>query len=325
MTVVMPQSRLPPSSCELSVRSCRGHSGQGVEGARSLGRLGHDFELVDGLRVLAMAGAEAVGAGVAAADDHDALAGGQNPAGSSSTLVAFAAAVLLGQELHGEMDAFQFAAGDLQIARMLGAAGQQDGVEFFGERLRPGHSTPTCALVRNSHALGAHLFEAPVDEVLFHFEIRDAVAEKEIGDQIKEFSNATQSARMKLISEQENLIRVKNEAQKKEKNFISKLNEKEEEVSQLKEQLINKEEDWLKFKSEKGDEIRLLNDNMAALKISFENDKLDKSKVIEKNGADIKSLSKALQDTVIQLNIERQQKADAMEQAGKQNERILCA
>ena len=38
--VLMPQSRVPPSSCELSVRSCSGHSGQGVAAARSSGGFG---------------------------------------------------------------------------------------------------------------------------------------------------------------------------------------------------------------------------------------------------------------------------------------------
>ena len=35
------------------------------------------------------------------------------------------AAVLLRQEIHGEMDALELAAGDRQVARLLGAAGQR--------------------------------------------------------------------------------------------------------------------------------------------------------------------------------------------------------
>src|ERR1700722_8970668 len=70
------QSRRPPSSCELS-----------------------------------MAGAEAVRAGVAAADDHYALAGGQNGFRFGDSC-AFVAAVLLGEELHGEVDALEVAARD---------------------------------------------------------------------------------------------------------------------------------------------------------------------------------------------------------------------
>ena len=77
LMLLMLQSRMPPSSCALSVRSCSGQSGHGVEAARCLGRLGHDLELVHALCALAMAGAEAVGAGVAAANDQHALACGE--------------------------------------------------------------------------------------------------------------------------------------------------------------------------------------------------------------------------------------------------------
>ena len=47
------------------------------------------------------------------------------------------AAVLLRQEVHGEMDAAQIAAGHREIARLLGAAGQQHGVVFGLEILDP--------------------------------------------------------------------------------------------------------------------------------------------------------------------------------------------
>ena len=79
-------------------------------------RLGHDFELVHALCALAMAGAEAVCAGVAAADDDDALACGEDgraSCGEEFDRVAFVAAILLGQELHGEVNALELAAGDL--------------------------------------------------------------------------------------------------------------------------------------------------------------------------------------------------------------------
>ena len=44
--------------------------------------------------------------------------------------VAVAALVLLRQEFHREMNSLQLAPGNLQIARMLGAAGQNDGIEL---------------------------------------------------------------------------------------------------------------------------------------------------------------------------------------------------
>ena len=79
---------------------------------------------------LAMAGAQAIGAGVAAADDHHALARGQNLTGN---LVAGDALVLLRQKLHGEVNAFELAAGDFQVAGSFGAAGQQNRVEFLAQ------------------------------------------------------------------------------------------------------------------------------------------------------------------------------------------------
>ena len=52
-----------------------GHCGHGIaRRPRSSGGRGQDLELVDRARALAMRGAEAVGAGVAAADDDHALA-----------------------------------------------------------------------------------------------------------------------------------------------------------------------------------------------------------------------------------------------------------
>ena len=44
------------------------------------------------------------------------------------------AAVLLRQEVHGEMDAGEFAAGDRQVARRLGAAGEHDRVVVVDQR-----------------------------------------------------------------------------------------------------------------------------------------------------------------------------------------------
>jgi hypothetical protein len=68
-----------------------------------------------------MAGAQAVRSGVAAADDHHALAGGRDGDGLIHG-VALAALVLLGQKLHGKVDALELATGDIQVARAFRAA-----------------------------------------------------------------------------------------------------------------------------------------------------------------------------------------------------------
>ena len=87
------------------------------------GRLGHDLELVDALCALAQAGAEAIGAGIAAADDDHALALGVN-GGFRIDPIAFATSVLLGQELHGEVNPLEFAAGNVEVAGLLGTAAE---------------------------------------------------------------------------------------------------------------------------------------------------------------------------------------------------------
>ena len=68
-------------------------------------RLRHDLEIGHRERALADGGADAVGAGVAAADHHDVLAVGENGLALPSVGFAAHAPVLLRQEIHGEMDA----------------------------------------------------------------------------------------------------------------------------------------------------------------------------------------------------------------------------
>ncbi len=64
----------PASSCAEETRKIIGYVGHGWPGGPRLGRLRHDLQLGDRGRALAGGGAEAVRAGVAAADDHDVLA-----------------------------------------------------------------------------------------------------------------------------------------------------------------------------------------------------------------------------------------------------------
>ncbi len=107
-------------------------------------------------RSLPVAGTEAIGAGIAAADDDDVFAGGQNLVGYG---IAFAHLVLLRQELHGEVDALQVAAGDIEVARLLGAAGQQDGIEFAAQVFHR-HVAADVGIGLELHAFGAHLLES---------------------------------------------------------------------------------------------------------------------------------------------------------------------
>ena len=89
-------------------------------------RLRHDFKLGYGHRALTVRRADAVRSGIAAANDDNVLAlGRQGACGRGNGLViAGHAAVLLAEEVHGEMHAFEFAAWNLKVAGPLGTAGQ---------------------------------------------------------------------------------------------------------------------------------------------------------------------------------------------------------
>ena len=87
-----------------------------------------------------MRGADAVGAGVAASEDHDVLVGRQDRLGRID-LVPGHAAILLGQEIHREVDARELAPRHLEVARLLGADAEQHRVEAAAQQLnRAGHT-----------------------------------------------------------------------------------------------------------------------------------------------------------------------------------------
>ena len=64
---------------------------------------------------------------------------------SGAARLAADAAVLLRQEVHGEMDALELAARDRQVARLLGAAGEHHRVVLGDELLGRDIVTPTWA------------------------------------------------------------------------------------------------------------------------------------------------------------------------------------
>ena len=154
------------------MRNCSGHSGQGVLGRAHLRRLGHDLELVHGFGFVPVAGAQAIGAGVSAADDDDTLAGGQDLVGH---IVAGIALILLRQELHGEVNALQLAAGNIQIARSFRTAAQAGWRRTPCANPRPAHSRQRARPSRSAR-LRPSSVQAPVENVLLHLEVGNAVA-----------------------------------------------------------------------------------------------------------------------------------------------------
>ena len=99
---------------------------------------------------------------------------------SAGRLLAGDAAVLLRQEIHGEMDALELAAGHRQIARLLGAAGQHHGVVVL-EQLVGRQIDADIGAVMERDAFRLHLRDAAVDMDLFHLEVGNAVAEQAAG------------------------------------------------------------------------------------------------------------------------------------------------
>src|SRR5215469_4691030 len=75
------------------------------------------------------------------------------------------------------MDALQFAAGNLQVARLLGAAGEEHSVKFSAQTFH-GDIYADVRIRLKIDSFGAHLLHAPVDQVLLHFEIGDTVAQQ---------------------------------------------------------------------------------------------------------------------------------------------------
>ena len=138
-----------------------------------------DFEIGHRQRALADRRADAVGAGVAAADDDDVLAAGQDRFDVVGRLAADAP-VLLRQKFHGEMDALEIAAGHRQIARLFGAAGQHNGVVIIEQLLYLDIDADIGAVMEH-HAFSLHLRDAPVDVMLLHLEVGNAVAQKAAG------------------------------------------------------------------------------------------------------------------------------------------------
>jgi hypothetical protein len=108
------------------------------------GRHGHDLKLAHGLGLVPVASAQAIRAGVAAADDHHALAGGQNLAGTSSPATRL---FCCGKNSIAKWMPLSSRPGTFR-SRGFRAAGEQNRVEFLAQILHR-HVPPTCAFVWN--------------------------------------------------------------------------------------------------------------------------------------------------------------------------------
>src|SRR5580704_9881600 len=75
------------------------------------------------------------------------------------------------------MNTLELAAGNGQIARLLGAATEKDGVEAFRQRLH-GNIYAHVRVSLKDHAFGLHLLDAAIDDMFFELEIWNTVAEQ---------------------------------------------------------------------------------------------------------------------------------------------------
>src|SRR5688572_539345 len=140
------------------------------------GRLRQQFKLHDRYRALAMRSAQAVRAGVAAADDDDLFALGRDEL-IVRNHVAFAAFVLQREVVHREMDAVELAPGDRQIARKRGSAGQQERVIVLSQ-LFNGDIRPYVGIRLEPDPFGGHDVEPAIEDGFLHLELRNPVAQE---------------------------------------------------------------------------------------------------------------------------------------------------
>ena len=141
------------------------------------GRFGHDFELRDGPAAVTDAGAHAVGAGVAAADDDDVFFVGGD-------VVIARIEHGLGvrrEEVHGEVDALQFAAGNWQITRLGGSGGDDDGVEVLAELLGGDVGADVDVALEGDAFVFEQLHAAEDDFLLVELHVGDAIHEEATG------------------------------------------------------------------------------------------------------------------------------------------------
>ena len=141
-----------------------------------LWRQRQDFELAHRARLVPVRRADAIRAGIAAAD-HQHVAAGRHDAFAVRHLLAGDATVLLRQEFHGVMDAGELAARHRQVARRFRADREHQRVVVAHQALdRDIHAD--MAVGMELDALGPHLPDAAIDDVLLELEVGNAVAQQ---------------------------------------------------------------------------------------------------------------------------------------------------
>ena len=166
--------RSPPSSWALATSNSVGNVGHGWWLARSAGGCLPIARVVTRRGLVPVRGAEAVRAGVAAAEDDHVLSGGVD-------LVLHRLprhhAVGRDEVVHREVHALELAARDRQVTRDGGAGGDHHGV-VPAAQLLPGHVGTDGDAGPEAGAFGLHLLQPAVHVLFFHLEIGDAVTQE---------------------------------------------------------------------------------------------------------------------------------------------------
>ena len=176
--VATAQSRSHPSSCELEVRSFMRPVRPGQRLVLALRRLRQDLELRHRGGALAVRGADAVGAGVAAADHHDVLALGADRAAGAASGSASPATRLFCW-VRKSIAKWMPCSSRPGTGRSRGASAPpvSTTASNSASSSRPGVSSPISMPVE-THSLRRHLRDAAVDQGLLHLEVGNAVAQQ---------------------------------------------------------------------------------------------------------------------------------------------------
>ena len=150
-----------------------GPFGPGVGGGAFCGRAGHHFQLGHACAALADGGADTVVAGIAAADDQHLFVLGTHGLAIGKAGIQQAAGHA-GQVIHGKVDPLCIAPRGVDVTRLLGTAGQHNGIVCIQHILGRGAAANIGAGYK-VNALGLHNVHAAVNDLLFQLHVGDAV------------------------------------------------------------------------------------------------------------------------------------------------------
>src|SRR5262249_6126997 len=149
-------------------------------------RTREDFELDQALASGPHGSADAIGAGITAADDHNIFAFGRNEI--SVAMPIQQGTRVGGQKVHREVNAFEVAPVNRKIARFGCAGAENGGIEFF-EKLFRRIIFSDLGIGKESDPFSFHLLDAAEDDLLFiELHVRNAIHEQAT-DAVSAFEN----------------------------------------------------------------------------------------------------------------------------------------